>query len=377
MILFNVIRRLLAGRDPIRQERVSSILPAQFERDKKRPSILALTHSYSGNGAAEMFVFLLTWVVRDLGWQVNALATSLSDKDKAVLRSVNVGLVDVAHPDQYDFAIANTVVSGLSFVDQFHSYLPCVLWIHEAEFVIWNSQLPLSFWKRTISSATHLVFQSSWQAERIFGSFTSQLSPERYSVIPNCLPDFEIDKSTGSDKASNVKRIIFIGGVYERKRPADLVRAVLALGRFDVECLFIGTDKFVGDLPDDVKFSLNGDKRFKILGEIPRAETLQYLASSDVLSLPSADESQPLVLMEALALNVPVIISNLPVYSGIWTDGENCLMHSVGDIPGLTVALDNVLYKGWFNSGNRESGGISVGDFCLRFKDIFDGLLEC
>lgn len=289
-----------------------------------------------------MLMFLLGWLVRDLGWQVNALSTGLPEADKRALLGLGVGLVEAVDPEQYDFAIVNTVVSGLGHVERVGKHLPCLLWVHEGETVLWNS-IPTGYWKSIFSACAHIVFQSRWQAERIFGSFVSSLPESRYSVIPNCLPTMPTSEGLSFQKTPGKKRIIFIGGVYDRKRPADLVEAVLKLGRNDVECILVGTTEHVRSLPAATQATLANDARFQLIGEVSRPEATAYLASADVLSLPSADESQPLVLLEATHLHVPVVISDLPVYRDFWVNGQNCLKHAVGDVDGLAAHLRTCL----------------------------------
>jgi glycosyltransferase involved in cell wall biosynthesis len=311
-----------------------------FFRHKGIPSVLVMTHSYHGNGAAVMLVFLLKWLINIRGWQVQALSTGLSPGDKEVLENIGVGLVDAVNPEQYDFAICNTVVSGLTYLDQYAHHLPCILWVHEGEFVIWNSRIQLGDCKRLFSACRQVVFQTQWQAERIFGSFTSGFAEHQYVVIPNCLPDLVNADEVKSEKRLADKRIVFVGGVYDRKRPLDLIKAVIKLGRNDIECIFVGT---TDHMPQEMQVVLKTDNRFRVTGEVSRKVATAILASADVLSLPSGDESQPLVLLEAAQLNIPIIISDLPVYRSIWKHGENCLIHPVGDVERLAIHLETCL----------------------------------
>ena len=339
-MLFRILKDIFFPKKEILNFRQPQAVASPFIRDDAVPSILVLTHSYQGNGAAVMLMFLLEWLVKIQGWQVQALTTGLTDGDKEALTNIGVGLVDAVNPEQYDFAVCNTVVSGLNYIEKFCNYLPCLLWVHEGEFVLWNSRMALGDWKRIINLSKHIVFQTNWQAEHIFGSFISNISSSRYSVIPNCLPEINFTSNNKKIATSNKKRIVFIGGVYDRKRPFDLVQAALKLKQKDIECLFVGTTDHI---TPEMRSIIEKDARFQLTGEISHAATTDILASADVLVLPSSDESQPLVLLEAAHLNVPVIISDLPVYRGIWTNGVNCLMHAVGDIDCLAKHLETAL----------------------------------
>lgn len=344
-----------------------------FVRDKSRPSLLVMTHSYSGNGAAEMLVFLLRFLLRELNWQVSAYSEGLSDHDLSVLKGEGVRIVSSIHTELYDFGIVNTVVSGLGYLEKVGGSLPCVLWVHEGETVLWSSRLPLGYWKRAFSTAAHIIFQSQWQAERIFGSFTSAL-PERYSVVRNCLPPLAGCKDVSIPPKNGKKRILFIGGIYERKRPGDLVEAVVSMGRWDVECYLIGSKALLNTLPKRIQALINSDSRFKLIGEISREAAYQYLCSADVLSLPSGDESQPLVLLEAASCGVPIVISDLQVYREVWHDGENCLKHAVGDISAiaghLKRCIDGKCPSPVLSSSEENSVSVFLEDMVSIFNKI-------
>ncbi len=377
MILVRLLKEIFGARGASSPSWTPAPVPTtnrSFARRADVPSILALTHSYQGNGAAEMMTFLLVRLVSDLGWQVTALATEVPEADQEMLARIGVGVVDAVDAAQYDLAIANTVVSGLDNVMQIGRRLPCLLWVHEGETVL-SANVPLGYWKQAFSLCAHVVFQSRWQAERIFGSFTSALPESRYSIIPNCLPTMPTTGGITVPKPPGKKRIVFIGGVYIRKRPWDLVAAVQELGRQDVECLFIGETDYVGTLPVETQRAFENDPRFRLLGEMSRSQTAAYLASADILSLPSGDESQPLVLLEAAHFGVPVVISDLPVYRDIWVDGKNCLKHPVGDTAALAAHLQTCLEGRAPPPTILEGTEVTVAAFLSRFETVLRDLL--
>jgi glycosyltransferase involved in cell wall biosynthesis len=281
----------------------------------------------------------------------------------------------VINPEQYDLAIINTVVMGIESVPELHDRLPCVLWIHEGESMLWNSRVPLCDWKEAFSWTSHIVFQSAWQAERIWGSFTSGLPTNRYSVVPNCQPIELLDASLVRRPTPGKRRVIFLGSVYQRKRPHDLIDAVLSLKRDDVECLFIGPTDGLATLSSYHQSLLRSRSGLLLVGKVSRSEALAYLASADVLSLPSADESQPLVLLEAARFGIPVVISDLPVYQHCWTDGVNCLKHAVGDVETLArhlaTCLDGKAPKPTLSADCNPS----EGEFLAQFDSILARML--
>lgn len=341
-MLLKVIKNIFRPAQPeTRDDNLSG-----YTRNNNRINLLVWTHSFSSNGAAEMMMFLLVHLVRDLGWSVAAADRGISQRDRDQLAALGVPVLKYVNPSDFDVGLASTTVSGLQMIETVGELLPCVLWVHEAHSVLWNSEDPISKWKMIFNQALTLIFQSEWQAKRIYGSFTSNLEDDRVVVIPNCLPSIVAGTAKPVEKSS-VKRIVFLGRLCDLKRPADLIQAVSRINMENLECIFVGNSDYLDSLPSEASRLLRSDKRFKLLGEIPRSEAMQVLADADVLCHPSADESQPLVLMEARALGVPVVISNLQVYADSWRDGENCLIHACGDIDALKHCLLKVLDEGW------------------------------
>lgn len=93
---------------------------------------------------------------------------------------------------------------------------------------------------------------------------------------------------------------------------------------------------FVGDGPDRplieekvAALSLGDDVIFK--GRLPEAKTLEEISRSDVLLLASFMEGLPVVLMEALALRVPVIAPCITGIPELVVHGETGLLFSAGN----------------------------------------------
>jgi glycosyltransferase involved in cell wall biosynthesis len=82
--------------------------------------------------------------------------------------------------------------------------------------------------------------------------------------------------------------------------------------------------------------------RVRILG--PRADSVDLLALSDVVVLPSvAAEGLPIVLLEALALGKPVVATRVGGIPEVIQDGETGLLVPPGDPPALADAISALL----------------------------------
>lgn len=80
-----------------------------------------------------------------------------------------------------------------------------------------------------------------------------------------------------------------------------------------------------------------------LLGRLPHSDVPRFLAAVDVLAVPSYDEGLPRVVLEAMAMRVPVVASGV---GGIPEAVEDCssgLLVPPGDAAALAAALDRVL----------------------------------
>jgi glycosyltransferase-like protein len=81
------------------------------------------------------------------------------------------------------------------------------------------------------------------------------------------------------------------------------------------------------------------DADVAVLGRIEDHEMTALYRGADVLGFPSTREGFGLVVLEAMAADLPVVASDIAVFQEHLTDGENCLMVPVGDSGPLAEAL--------------------------------------
>lgn len=103
-----------------------------------------------------------------------------------------------------------------------------------------------------------------------------------------------------------VPRVLYVGGLIPRKRVDLLVRASLELARTRPHTLeVVGDGPLRGELT-----ALAGDAaHIRFAGSVDRAGVLEALRGADLLVLPSRDEAAGLVLLEAQACGVPVVVT--------------------------------------------------------------------
>ena len=108
------------------------------------------------------------------------------------------------------------------------------------------------------------------------------------------------------------------------------------------------TLRLVGDGPDrkalEAEVAKRGlQDRIVFLGYKSQAEVAEELARTDVFVLPSFAEGVPVVLMEAMAAQVPVLTTRIAGVPELVEDGVSGRLVSPGDVDAFAEALDELL----------------------------------
>jgi glycosyltransferase involved in cell wall biosynthesis len=113
-----------------------------------------------------------------------------------------------------------------------------------------------------------------------------------------------------------------------------------------------------------------------------QADVRGYFEAMDVFALSSLREGLPNVLLEAMALEVPVVSTRVNGVPRLVQDGRNGFLVNAGDLDGLTTALAGLLTNAALREVFRAAGRRTVEtryNFATRMqrlKRLYDELLE-
>jgi glycosyltransferase involved in cell wall biosynthesis len=104
----------------------------------------------------------------------------------------------------------------------------------------------------------------------------------------------------------------------------------------------------IGDGPEEIRLrrqcaSLGLDDLVSFPGRLAEAATLNAIATSDLLVLPSFMEGLPVVLVEAMAIGVPVVASNVAGIPELVINDESGLLVVPADGDALVLALERLI----------------------------------
>lgn len=131
-------------------------------------------------------------------------------------------------------------------------------------------------------------------------------------------------------------RVLFVGRLVPEKAPVDLVEAVARTGR-PVEVRIVGNGPLRADVEARIAaLGLGGSVR--CLGGLGQDELPAHYGWADVFCLPSHAEGVPVVLMEAMSTELPVVTTTIAGIPEL-VDETNGVLVSPGDVDAVAGAL--------------------------------------
>lgn len=212
--------------------------------------------------------------------------------------------------------------------------------------------------------------------ELIKKQFENFINKENVFVIYNCIDGKSLDFDTAQNKSSNSasSKILFVGYISKAKGAADLVKAAsLIIKNSENKIIFrlIGpiiekehNIKFI-DSPngafEEINRIIENDRLLNSIEIYPNVTNdfkIKSFYDADIFVFPSYSEGFALVILEAMAAGLPIIMSRVGGLMDILKEGENCLFVEPGDYLDLSkkilFLLDNQSLKEKMKQNNIE-----------------------
>lgn len=234
---------------------------------------------------------------------------------------------------------------------------PVLLHLHAAQLHHFYAKLPafLQAYTRWAFSKADMVAVLGLNSQE-FVSKTLKVAPEKLVIITNGVPYPKMDRNPYS-KTNNKVRVIFLGNLSERKGVSDLLEAIARSDAFKrdlAEAVFIGSGDVLGYQKKAAGLGVSGNVNF--IGWADQAAAQEWMATADVLALPSYDEGLPLVILEALGNGVAVLCTSVGEIGHNLTNNQDSVFVSPGDIDEIAQGLDRLTFDEDFRSKISENG---------------------
>ncbi len=147
-----------------------------------------------------------------------------------------------------------------------------------------------------------------------------QVCKSKIAIIPNSVDISLYQFDPKYFPATKPKRVLLIGRLVEMKNFQSVLQAVDGLEEVS-EVVIAGDGPYRSEL-EEIAAGIGANVRF--LSAIPNQSIPDELQKSDIFILPQLYASgMPKVLLEAMAVGVPVICSDIPVHRHLVKDGVN------------------------------------------------------
>ena len=206
--------------------------------------------------------------------------------------------------------------------------IPCVVWGRGSDvYLPWRFKEVLS--KFVLRNADALIALTGHMKQKMI----ELLGKERCDifVIPNGI-DYEFfssylgkQGSVTSEPGNNKKVVLYVGRLDPVKGVRYLVQAMGILrdrGLRNAKLLIVGDGSEKKYLEELVK-KLGLEDYVVFAGKVSHEKIPEYMALADVFVLPSLSEGFPTVVLEAMAMGLPVIASRVGGLPWIIKDGDN------------------------------------------------------
>ena len=191
---------------------------------------------------------------------------------------------------------------------------------------------------------------------------------ERVVVIPNGMrrpptPTPASDVAEGHRLAGTDRYVLALGTVEPRKDLPSLVAAFdqVAADDPDLRLVIAGPDGWGAEALTEARDRAVHRTRITRLGWVGGDQRLALLRGASVLAYPSRYEGFGLVPLEAMAVDTPVVATNVAAVAEVVTDAA--LLVDVGDVGALAAALAETLAGGQATADRLVRGQARVDAF--------------
>ena len=214
--------------------------------------------------------------------------------------------------------------------------------------------------EETAQNATLIVTISKYSLERIQNLYG--IKQNKVRIVPNGV---DVEKFKPMENPTALRKqfglgdepcVLFVGSLIPRKGIDLLVKAAKKIVKEQVDTKFIIVGE--GPLKNQLAIYLkaaNLSDNFKFLGNLKEQALLAIYNCADVFALPSVQEGQGIVLLEAQASSKPVVAFDVGGVKETIRNGETGILVKRGSSDELADALLKLLG----NRDLRESMGIS------------------
>ena len=250
----------------------------------------------------------------------------------------------------------------------------------------WLGRLELRFLRRW---ARRVMILNPGMAEE---AIAAGLEPDRLLWMPNpvdtdeftpCAPDRRRELRARFGIGPSAPVVVFVGRLAPEKELPSLIRAFAAARRDvpDATLVLVGDGPLRSEL-ETIAAGLSPDGAVRFTGRQTGAEVRDWLQASDVFALVSSNEGLACSLLEAMAVGLPSVVSDIPANVQLVETEVHGLDAALGSPEAIAGALRRLLLdaplRARMGAAARERmlAGYSIDKVVDRYETLFSETLD-
>lgn len=158
-------------------------------------------------------------------------------------------------------------------------------------------------------------------------------------VVPNGADIARVDRAINGLERRDSKTaasftVVWVGRMEEVKDPAVAVSAFAAVSDPTTQMVMIGAGQLESAVASQVR-NLGLNDRLELTGLIPRDEVFVRCAQADLFLSASHGEGLPVAVIEAMAAQCPVVLSDIPPHRELMDGADFIPLVPIGDVEGF------------------------------------------
>ena len=192
--------------------------------------------------------------------------------------------------------------------------------------------------------------------------------------------DLSLFKNTNRRRNGNT--CLYVGGLRPVKGVEYIIRAVPdVLERLpQTKFILVGDGSSRKDI-EQLITEIGMSESVQLAGRISREKLLAYYQKADVFVMPSLNEPQGIVALEAMACGLPVVGSNVGGIPEMVRDGENGLLVTPGNASALSDAIitlltNKQLIRNYSVNALQTAENFSWENNIEKMIDLYEGIVQ-
>lgn len=172
-------------------------------------------------------------------------------------------------------------------------------------------------------------------------------------------------------------RILYAGGITQGKRVLDLVEAVARVPGVSLRLAGGTPDAAYAATVTERIGELGIEGRVAQLGQLDAGQLVEEYRRAALLVLPSAQETSPMAIAEAMASGVPVVATRVGGVPHLVDDGRTGFLVEVGDVEALSRRIAELLgdegtRRAFGSAARARAEHFRAGAVAARVRDVYE-----